>query len=59
MKQALPYAKVVGESWPLTLDRARIESEAFLIEEALNPDLVPHVYAYDADLGAYRNGRFE
>ncbi len=28
MKQALPYAKVVGESWPLTLDRARIESEA-------------------------------
>lgn len=26
IKQALPYAKVVGESWPLTLDRARIES---------------------------------
>ncbi|NRF92287.1 S-methyl-5-thioribose kinase [Paenibacillus frigoriresistens] len=50
LKQALPYAKVVGESWPLTLDRARIESEALLIEEALNPDLVPHVYAYDADL---------
>ncbi|UKS24403.1 S-methyl-5-thioribose kinase [Paenibacillus sp. HWE-109] len=50
LKQALPYAKVVGESWPLTLDRARIESEALIIEEALNPDLVPHVYAYDADL---------
>ncbi|MDF2645536.1 MAG: methylthioribose kinase [Paenibacillus sp.] len=50
LKQALPYAKVVGESWPLTLDRARIESEALLIEEGLNPDLVPHVYAYDADL---------
>lgn len=50
LKQALPYAKVVGESWPLTLDRARIESEALLIEESLNPDLVPHVYAYDADL---------
>jgi 5-methylthioribose kinase len=45
LKQALPYAKVVGESWPLTLDRARIESEALLIEEGLNPDLVPHVYA--------------
>ncbi|RTE09319.1 S-methyl-5-thioribose kinase [Paenibacillus whitsoniae] len=50
IKQALPYAKVVGESWPLTLDRARIESEALMIEEALCPDLVPHVYAYDADL---------
>ncbi|MDD9265972.1 S-methyl-5-thioribose kinase [Paenibacillus sp. GCM10023248] len=50
LKQALPYAKVVGESWPLTLDRARIESEALLIEEGLVPDLVPHVYAYDADL---------
>lgn len=50
LKQALPYAKVVGESWPLTLDRARIESEALIIEEALNPDLVPHVYAYDGEL---------
>ncbi|MEW9698257.1 S-methyl-5-thioribose kinase [Paenibacillus sp. SI8] len=50
LKQALPYAKVVGESWPLTLDRARIESEALQIEEALCPDLVPHVYAYEPDL---------
>ncbi|NOU69527.1 S-methyl-5-thioribose kinase [Paenibacillus sp. LMG 31461] len=50
LKQALPYAKVVGESWPLTLDRARIESEALIIEEGLVPELVPHVYAYDADL---------
>ncbi len=50
MKQALPYAKVVGESWPLTLDRARIESEALQIEGSLCPGLVPEVYAYDADL---------
>lgn len=50
MKQALPYAKVVGESWPLTLDRARIESEALIIEESLAPGLVPHVYKYDAEL---------
>ena len=28
VKQALPYAKVVGTSWPLTLDRARIEAES-------------------------------
>ncbi|WP_219839257.1 S-methyl-5-thioribose kinase [Paenibacillus sp. R14(2021)] len=50
MKQALPYAKVVGESWPLTLDRARIESEALLLEGELAPGLVPAVYLYDEEL---------
>ncbi|MFC4102832.1 S-methyl-5-thioribose kinase [Paenibacillus xanthanilyticus] len=50
LKQALPYAKVVGESWPLTLDRARIESEALIQEGKLAPGLVPQVYAYDAEL---------
>ncbi|MBJ6362172.1 S-methyl-5-thioribose kinase [Paenibacillus sp. GCM10012307] len=50
MKQALPYAKVVGESWPLTLDRARIESEALITEAKLAPGLVPQVYHYDAGL---------
>ncbi|XEC96420.1 S-methyl-5-thioribose kinase [Paenibacillus tarimensis] len=50
MKQALPYAKVVGESWPLTLDRARIESESLLIEGKLAPGLVPQVYHYNPEL---------
>lgn len=50
LKQALPYAKVVGESWPLTLDRARIESEALMIQESLCPELVPHVHAYEPEL---------
>ncbi|TJY41522.1 S-methyl-5-thioribose kinase [Cohnella pontilimi] len=50
LKQALPYAKVVGESWPLTLDRSRIESEALQIQAKLAPGLVPAVYRYDADL---------
>ncbi|ANE48472.1 methylthioribose kinase [Paenibacillus swuensis] len=50
MKQALPYAKVVGESWPLTLDRARIESEALLLEGTLCPGLVPHVHLYDPEM---------
>lgn len=50
LKQALPYAKVVGESWPLTLDRARIESEKLLIEGELAPGLVPAVYGYDPEL---------
>ncbi|NBD26115.1 S-methyl-5-thioribose kinase [Paenibacillus glycinis] len=50
LKQALPYAKVVGESWPLTLDRARIESEALRLEGKLAPGLVPAVYFYDQEL---------
>lgn len=50
LKQALPYAKVVGESWPLTLDRARIESEALQLQGSLCPDLVPKVYTYVPEL---------
>ncbi|MCR8658940.1 S-methyl-5-thioribose kinase [Paenibacillus endoradicis] len=50
MKQALPYAKVVGESWPLSLDRARIESEKLILEGKLAPGLVPQVYKYDQEL---------
>jgi len=50
VKQALPYARVVGESWPLTLDRARIESEALAIQYKLVPNLVPKVYHYDKEL---------
>jgi 5-methylthioribose kinase len=47
VKQALPYAKVVGESWPLTLDRNRIESEALRLAARYVPDLVPRVYYSD------------
>ncbi|MBN3522956.1 S-methyl-5-thioribose kinase [Paenibacillus apiarius] len=50
IKQALPYAKVVGESWPLTLERARIESQALIAQGELVPHLVPKVYLYDPDL---------
>ncbi|UQD51944.1 S-methyl-5-thioribose kinase [Bacillus methanolicus] len=50
LKQALPYAKVIGESVPLTLDRVRIECEALRIQGELCPDLTPKVYAYEPDL---------
>ncbi len=49
-KQALPYARVVGESWPLTLERARIESEAMRLEDELCPGSVPKIYHTDADM---------
>lgn len=44
IKQALPYAKVVGESWPLTLKRATIEAEALKLFKKHAPDFVPEVY---------------
>ena len=28
LKQALPYVRLVGDSWPLPPDRARIEAQA-------------------------------
>ncbi|WP_062046527.1 S-methyl-5-thioribose kinase [Bacillus sp. JCM 19034] len=50
LKQALPYAKVVGSSWPLTLDRARIESEALKRAYELVPEFTPRVYHSDQTL---------
>ncbi|MCH5583991.1 S-methyl-5-thioribose kinase [Shimazuella sp. AN120528] len=50
VKQALPYAKVVGESWPLTLDRAKIEYLSLQKAAEVVPELVPVVYDHDQDL---------
>ncbi|SIR13539.1 S-methyl-5-thioribose kinase [Domibacillus enclensis] len=50
VKQALPYAKVVGESWPLTLERADIENRALRIQGTFSPHYTPKVYYSDKDL---------
>ncbi|PJW17114.1 S-methyl-5-thioribose kinase [Geobacillus sp. WSUCF-018B] len=50
IKQALPYAKVVGESWPLTLKRAVIESNALRTFASYVPQYVPNVYYSDESL---------
>ena len=50
IKQALPYAKVVGESWPLTIERARIEASALNLQRSFVGDLVPEVYYSDPAL---------
>lgn len=50
LKQALPYARIVGESWPLPPDRARIEAQALEIEARLVPQHTPKVYFYDPDM---------
>lgn len=49
LKQALPYVRLVGPSWPMTPDRARHEAEALRLHGRLAPDLVPELYDYDPE----------
>ena len=41
VKQALPYVRLVGESWPLPLSRAHYEFLALTRQAEMAPDLVP------------------
>ncbi len=50
VKQALPYVRCVGESWPLTLDRARIEAETLLVHAQYCPQHTVKVLHHDAVL---------
>ena len=47
VKQALPYVRLVGESWPLPLTRAHYEHMALSEQARLNGSLVPRVIHYD------------
>ena len=50
VKQALPYARIIGESWPLPLDRAFFEHEALVEHGRHAPGLTPAVHRFDATL---------
>ena len=43
VKQALPYVRLVGESWPLPLSRSHYEHLALVHQARLAPGLVPAV----------------
>ncbi|KAK2405125.1 methylthioribose kinase [Trifolium repens] len=47
LKQALPYVRCIGESWPMTKERAYFESLALKEEGKLCPEHVPEVYHFD------------
>ncbi|MEL6148814.1 MAG: S-methyl-5-thioribose kinase [Chloroflexota bacterium] len=47
VKQALPYVRLVGESWPLPTDRARIEAQALAMHYKLCPEHTPEQYLFD------------
>jgi 5-methylthioribose kinase len=47
VKQALPWVRVAGASWPLTPHRADAEARAYEYLSPLVPDLVPAYHGYD------------
>jgi len=49
VKQALPYVRLVGESWPLPLSRAYFEHAALTRHAARDPGVAPDVFHFDRD----------
>ncbi|MFC1503295.1 S-methyl-5-thioribose kinase [Pseudomonadota bacterium] len=54
VKQALPYVRAAGESWPLSLTRAFFEFN-ILVEERkyAGGELVPEAYFYDEEMALF------
>lgn len=47
VKQALPYVRLVGESWPLPLERSWFEYNALTEQARHAPRLTPEVFHFD------------
>ncbi|KMT01120.1 hypothetical protein BVRB_9g223720 [Beta vulgaris subsp. vulgaris] len=47
IKQALPYIRCIGESWPMTKERAYFEATTLKKHGSLCPAHVPEVYHFD------------
>lgn len=50
VKQALPYVRCVGESWPLTLDRARLEAQTLIAHYQHSPQHTVKIHHFDPEL---------
>lgn len=51
VKQALPYVRCVGESWPMTFQRAFFENEALKVQKQSCPQHTPTVYYFSKSQG--------
>lgn len=49
VKQALPYVRLVGESWPLPLKRSYFEYHALMRQSDRDPGMVPEIFHFDVD----------
>lgn len=50
LKQAVPFLRVVGESWPLSRERMDSEIAALREQERLCPGLVPKIYYASSEM---------
>jgi len=50
VKQALPYVRVAGTSWPMTLERAFFEASYYSAVAPYVGALIPRIYHYDSEL---------
>ena len=48
VKQALPYVRLVGDSWPLPLKRSFFEYHALSRQAERDPGMVPEIFHFDA-----------
>ncbi|MFJ6324308.1 MULTISPECIES: S-methyl-5-thioribose kinase [unclassified Rhizobium] len=48
VKQALPYVRLVGESWPLPLKRSYFEYHALVRQSQRDPGMAPEIFFFDA-----------
>src|SRR5579872_3528757 len=47
VKQALPYVRLVGDSWPLPLERSWFEYSALTEQARYAPRLTPRIFHFD------------
>ena len=50
VKQAVPFLRIVGESWPLSRHRMDFEIAALRLQGALCPDHVPEIFYASTDM---------
>ena len=50
VKQALPYVRAAGPSWPIPLERAYFEHSYYVAVAPFVGNLIPKIYHYDPDL---------
>ncbi len=50
LKQAVPYLRMAGDSWPLSRDRMKYEIRALKVYEKVAPQYIPKVYYSDEEM---------
>src|SRR5216683_3482722 len=50
VKQALPYVRAAGPSWPMSRERAFFENSFYLAVAPYVGALIPKIYHYDSEL---------